>query len=160
MLVRLGSSTESAAYMVGTLGIDSLDEIAIYDGDDDVENLMKRVTRPGGVGTTTTTVKGATLVTTVTVGHPVSLRAEGNFKLCVYYLMHMMRVQRDPVVADITLELVQGYRDQQKFEKNFKKTAEEPVINDKDWPPTMENIREYLASQYGQTGAMLDYVIH
>ena len=84
MLVRLGFSTEAAAYMVGTLGIDSLDEIAIYDGDDDVENLMKWVTRPGGVGTITTTGTGETVVTTVTVGHPVSLRAESNFKLCVY----------------------------------------------------------------------------
>ena len=39
MLVRLGFSTEAAAYMVGTLGIDSLTEIAIYYGDDNVEKI-------------------------------------------------------------------------------------------------------------------------
>jgi hypothetical protein len=35
----------------------------------------------------------------------------------------------------------------------FKKTEEEPVINDK------ETIIEYLASQYGVTGAKLGYVL-
>jgi hypothetical protein len=41
----------------------------------------------------------------------------------------------------------------------FKKIAKEPVINDKDWPRTLETIREYIASQYGVTGAILDYVV-
>jgi hypothetical protein len=36
---------------------------------------------------------------------------------------------------------------------------EEPVINDKDWPRTLETINEYLASQYRGTGATLDYVV-
>jgi hypothetical protein len=39
----------------------------------------------------------------------------------------------------------------------FKKNAEEPVINDKDFPRTMETLSDYLASQYGVTGATLDY---
>jgi hypothetical protein len=55
--------------------------------------------------------------------------------------------------------LVQSYRDQQRHEVGFKKTAEEPEINDKDWPRTPDNIKEYLASQYGITGATLDYVV-
>jgi hypothetical protein len=33
------------------------------------------------------------------------------------------------------------------------------VINDKDWPRTLEKIKQYLASQYGGTGATLDYVV-
>jgi hypothetical protein len=33
------------------------------------------------------------------------------------------------------------------------------VINDKDWPRTLKTIKEYLASQYGGTGATLDYVV-
>jgi hypothetical protein len=41
----------------------------------------------------------------------------------------------------------------------FKKTEEETLINDKDWPRTLETIKEYLASQYGGTGATLDYVV-
>jgi hypothetical protein len=33
------------------------------------------------------------------------------------------------------------------------------VINDKEWLRTLETIKEYLASQYGGTGATLDYVV-
>jgi hypothetical protein len=71
----------------------------------------------------------------------------------------MERVQRKPVPNAINLVLVRSHRDQQRHEVGFKKTAEEPEINDKDWPRTLENIREYLASQYGVTGATLDYVV-
>jgi hypothetical protein len=55
--------------------------------------------------------------------------------------------------------LVHSYRDQQRHEVGFKKTAEEPEINDKGWPRTLENSREYIASQYGVTGATLDYIV-
>jgi hypothetical protein len=54
----------------------------------------------------------------------------------------MERVQRKPAVNTINLTLVFGYRDQQRHEASFKKIAEEPVINDKDWPGTLENIKE------------------
>jgi hypothetical protein len=71
----------------------------------------------------------------------------------------MERVQRHPVVIEINLVLVRSYRNQQRHEVGFRKTAEEPVTNDKDWPRTLEKIREYIASQYGVTGATLDYVV-
>jgi hypothetical protein len=80
-------------------------------------------------------------VTTPNFGMQVSLRAENNLKLCVYFLKHMERVQRVPTAASITLEVVRGYREQQRYEEKFKKTAVEPEINDKDWPRTMESIR-------------------
>jgi hypothetical protein len=82
-----------------------------------------------------------------------------NLKLFVYYLKQMDRVQREPVVNAINLLLVHSYRDQQRHEVSFKKTAEDPVINDKDWPITLETIKEYLSSQYGGTGATLDYAV-
>jgi hypothetical protein len=71
----------------------------------------------------------------------------------------MDRVQRKPVVNSINLILVRSYRDQQRYEATFKKTSEEPVISDKDWPRTLETIKEYIASQYGGTGSTLDYVV-
>jgi hypothetical protein len=71
----------------------------------------------------------------------------------------MERVQRQPIPNAIKLVLVRSYRDQQRHEVGFKKTAEEPEINDKAWPMTLEKIKEYLASQYGVTGATLDYVV-
>jgi hypothetical protein len=82
-----------------------------------------------------------------------------NLKLCVYYLKHIERVQRKPVPNSINLTLVRSYRDQERHEVSFKKTEEGPVINDKDWPRTLETIKDYLASQSGRTGATLDYVV-
>jgi hypothetical protein len=98
-------------------------------------------------------------VTTPNVGLQVFLRPENNLKLCVYFLKHMERVQCVPTAVSVTLEVVRGYREQQRYEEKFKKTAVEPEINDKDWPRTTESIREYLAAQYGAKGSTLDYVI-
>jgi hypothetical protein len=156
MLERLGFSEAAATYLTGTCGIDSLDEITYLDGIEDVDTTIKGVTNLGG---TVMTGTGTTRVTSRNNGIPVSIRAVANLKLCVYFLKHMERVQRQPVANAINLVLVRSYRDQQRHEVGFKKTVEEPEINDKDWPSTLEKIKEYLASQYGVTGATLDYVV-
>jgi hypothetical protein len=156
ILERLGFTREAAGYMTRACNVDSLDEVKWIDGEDDVGNMIKRVNQLGGTFTVGT---GNYAVTTPNVGLQVSLRTENNLKLCVYFLKHTERVQRVPTAASITLEVVRGYREQQRYEDNFKKTAVEPEINDKYWPRTMESIREYLASQYGAKGSTLDYVI-
>jgi hypothetical protein len=156
MLERLGFSEAAATYLISTCGIDSLGEIAYLDGSEDVDAIIKGVTNPGGM---VTTVEGTSRVTSRNNGIPVSIRAVDNLKLCVYYLKHMERVQSQPVPNAVNLVLVRSYRDQQRHEVGFKKTAEEPEINDEDWPRTLEKIKEYLASQYGVTGATLDYVV-
>jgi hypothetical protein len=71
----------------------------------------------------------------------------------------MERVPRQPTHTAINLVLVRSYCDQQLHEVGFKKTDEEPEINDKDWPRTLEKIKKCLASQYGVTGDTLDYVV-
>jgi hypothetical protein len=73
-----------------------------------------------------TTGTGTSRVTSRNNGIPVSIRAVSNLKLLVYYLKHMERVQRKPVPSAINLLLVRSYRDQQRHEVGFKKTAEEP----------------------------------
>jgi hypothetical protein len=156
MLQRFGSSESAATYLTGTCGIDSLDEIAYLDGIEDVDTTIKGVTNPGG---TVTTGEGTSRVTLRNNGIRVSIRAVANLKLCVYYLKHMERVQRKLVPNAINLVLVHSYRDQQRHEVGFKNTTEEPEINNKDWQRNLEKIREYLASQYGFTGATLDYVV-
>jgi hypothetical protein len=156
MLERLGFSDTAAAYLTGASGIDSLDEIRYLDGIDDVDSTNKGVTNPGG---TVTTGTGTSRVTSRNNVIPVSIRAVANLKLLVYYLKHMERVHREPVPNAINLLLVRSYREQHRHEFGFKNTAEEPEINKKDWPRTLEKIREYLASQYGVTGATLDYVV-
>jgi hypothetical protein len=147
VLQRFGFSDAAATYLTGTCGINSIDEIAYLDGG---------VTNPEW---TVTTGEVTSRVTSRNNGIPVSIRAVANLKLCVYYLKHMERVQRKPIPNAINLVLVRSYRDQQCHEVGFKKTAEEPEINEKDWPRTLEKIREYIASQYRVTGATLDYVV-
>jgi hypothetical protein len=156
MLERLGFSDAAATYLTGTCGIDSLDEITYLNGIDDIDTMIKGVTNPGG---TVTTGTGTSRVNLRNNGIPVSIRAVANLKLLVYYLKHVERVQRKPVPNAINLLLVCSYQDQQRHEVGFKKTYEEPEINEKDWPRTLEKIREYLASQYRVTGATLDYVV-
>jgi hypothetical protein len=138
ILECLGFTREAAGYMTRACNVDSLDEVKWMDGDDDVENMIKRVNRHGG---TFTVGYGNGAVTTSNVGLQVSLRAENNLKLCVYFLKHMEMVQRVPTAASITLEVVRGYREQHRYEEKFKRTVVEPEINDKDWPRTMESIR-------------------
>jgi hypothetical protein len=152
----LGVSAAAATYLTGTCGINYLDEIVYLDSIDDVDTTIKGVTNPGG------TVMTGMIITAVTSHNnciPVSIRAVANMKLCVYYLKHMERVQRHPVANEINLVLVHSYRDKQRHQVGFKKTAEEPVINDKDWPRTLDTIIWYLASQYGVTGVTLNYVV-
>jgi hypothetical protein len=120
MLERLGFSAAVATYLTGTCGINSLDEIAYLDGIDDVYTTIKGVTNPGRM------VMIGTIITAVTLrnnGVPVSIRAVANLSLCVYYLKHMERVQRQPIANAINLVLVRSYRDQQCHEVGFKKTA-------------------------------------
>jgi hypothetical protein len=150
------SVTSAAVYTKSYCAYDSLEEVAYLDGEDDVKTMIKRVTCPGGTVTVGTGSTGFTPPNNVI---PFFIRAEANMNLCVYYLKHMEQVQWITVVNSINLTLVHDYRNRHMYEESFKKTAGEPVINGKDWSRTLENIKVYLASQYGGTGAALDYVI-
>jgi hypothetical protein len=143
-------------YLTGTCGINSLDEIAYLGGIDDVDTTIKGVTNPGGTVTTGTVVTAFNLRNN---GIPVSIRVVANLNICVYYLKHMERVQRRPVANSINLVFIRSYRDQKRHEVSFNNTVEEPVINEKDWPRTLETIKEYPTSQYEGTGSTLDYVV-
>jgi hypothetical protein len=105
MLERVGFSNALAAYLTRDCGIDSLKENSYLGGDGDVENTIKGVASPGG---TVTFGKGTTTLTSCNNEILVSIRAVANLKICVYYLKHMERVQRKPMVTDIDLELVIG----------------------------------------------------
>jgi hypothetical protein len=107
--------------LTGTCGINFLDDIAYLDGIDDMDTNIKGITNPRGTVTTGTVI---TAVTSRNNGIHVSIRAVANLKLCVYYLKHMERVQRQPVANAINLVLVRTYCDQQSHEVGFKKTAE------------------------------------
>jgi hypothetical protein len=120
ILQRLGFSEYAATYLMGTCGIDYLDEIAYLDGIDDVDTTIKGVKNMGG---TVTTVSGSTAVASRNNDIPVPIRAVANLKLCVYYLKHMERVQCKPIVNTINLTLVFIYWYQRQHESSFKKTS-------------------------------------
>jgi hypothetical protein len=121
MLERLGFSYSVAAYLSKDCGIDSLHEIAYLDGDHDMENTIKGVTSLGVTVTFGTVTKA---MISRHNGIPVSIRAVANLNICVYYIKHMERVQRKPMVTAIDLELVRSYRAKQRYEASFKKTLE------------------------------------
>jgi hypothetical protein len=125
----LGFSDAAAIYFIGTCGVKSLGEISYLDANEDVYTMIKGVTNPV---VTVTTVECTSRVTSRNNVIPVSIRAVANLKICVYYLKHMERLQRQPVPNAINLVLACSYCDQQRHEVGFNKTAEEPEIVNKD----------------------------
>jgi hypothetical protein len=93
--------------------------------------IIKRLHR-SCVSTTVGTVSSA--VTGPHTGYAVSIRVESNLKLCVFYLKHQARVTRVPTAGGINLGMVRNFKDHQKCELGYNKTAVEPLINYKDWP--------------------------
>jgi hypothetical protein len=51
--------------------------------------------------------------------------------------------------ASVALTIVLSLRSTKEYEENFKVTAEQPVINEKYWPRTMEAIRDFFGSVLG-----------
>jgi hypothetical protein len=92
-------------------------------------------------------------------GNSVSIRAETNLKLAVFYLRHQARISRIVAPASVALAVVQRLRSTKEYKENFKVTAEQPIINEKDWPRKMEAIREFFGSVLGETGVPLAYVV-
>jgi len=78
--------------------------ILVYQGIDDkeVESLCKVVRKPGGP--------------TSTAGTTVSLRAEANLKLAVYYLKYLERTSRQANASSITLVNVKSFRAHKQWE--------------------------------------------
>jgi hypothetical protein len=110
-----------------------------------------------------TIVGGATQGNTGTLvansGHSMSIRDDTNLKLAVFYLRHQSHISRIVALPSVALTVVRSLRSTKEYEENFKVTAEQTVINEKDWPRTMEAICELFDSVLGETGVPLDYVV-
>jgi hypothetical protein len=92
-------------------------------------------------------------------GHSVSIRADTNLHLAVFYLRHQAWISRIVAPASVALTVVRRLRSTNEYEENFKVTAEQPVINKKDRPTTMEAIRELFGSVLGETGVPVASVV-
>jgi predicted lipase len=70
-------------------------------------------------------------------GHYVSIRADTNPKMALFYLRHQTRISRIVSPASVALIVVRSLRSTKEYKENFKVTSEQPVINEKDRPRTM-----------------------
>jgi hypothetical protein len=92
-------------------------------------------------------------------GHFVSIRDETNLKLAAFYLRHQARISIIVLPASIALTVVRRLSSTKEYYENSKVTAEQPIINEKDWPRTMEAIREFFGSVLGETRVPLAYTV-
>jgi hypothetical protein len=124
---------------------------------------VKQLRHPGGVIAGPNIVRGASQGNPGSLvanpGHSMSIRSETNLKLAVFYLRHQARISRIVAPASVALTVVRCLRSTKEYEENFKFTTEQPIINEKDWPRTMEAIREFFGSVLGEAGVPLAYVV-
>jgi hypothetical protein len=173
MLALLGVPTEGSDYLVDEGVMINLEEVGFLKNKD-VDQLIQSVTRPGGMQTLTTAAvpyisndgdagyhSGVAEVIDWVPNRriPVPQRAVMNIKLLVFWLKHQRRISRITVIREVTVALVCQWRDQSVFEDDYEVTMTQPVIDEKDWQKTMEEIYEFLAANHGEQGNPLSYVI-
>ncbi len=149
--MRLGFTQDAAAYIVNNQGLDAEAEFRVLE-DDDVEQVCKVTRPPGG------TIDDGAGNEVPNPGIPISLRAELNLKTACYWMRFRQRTSRTTDAADIQLAAVRNIREHRKWEKTHE-NVEAPTIDAKDWPKTIESIREYLRGTLGDTKNPLAYVI-
>ena len=159
VLQRLGCSNEAATAIVDAEGYDSLEDFRIA-SDEDLDNLMTNVRRPGG------TVTNDNDEEVRNPGQSISSKAELNIRLLSFYLQ--VQENCDTAVAFANLD-DNGIRDmranfktlmlqEDKYKEPDVFTSEE-VMNFKDMPKTMDTLRDHLSNFRGVTGIPLDYVV-
>ena len=149
---RCGFSKAATAAIVNKQGIDTLEEIRFLK-DSEIDSLCKVVRRPGGA------IAGAGVGQVVAnPGIPVSLRAEKSLKLAVYWIRQQEKVTRDVTPADIVMDVFRSICEVRDTNRAYVAPTVFPVINDKDWPKTIETLTEFLDSFLGDTKIPLGYV--
>jgi hypothetical protein len=170
----LGVPTDGSEYLVDEGGMTNLEEVGFLKNKE-VDQLIQSVTRPGGMQAIMTAAVPE-IDTAGQAGHhadvaqvidwvpnrgiPVPQRAVMNIKLLVFWLKRQRRISQIPVISKVTVALVRKWRDQSVFEDDYEITMTQPVIDEKDWPKTMEEISEFIAVNHGEQGNPLSYVIH
>lgn len=157
MLQRVGFTNNAATTIVDTQGMDSLDEFRLLK-DDEVEDLCKVVRRPGGMIANPDATAAGQPPNIPNPGIPVSLKATNNLKLVCYYLRYKARSSRVVTAAEIDAVTVRRYRDHKDWEEDHE-DPDAPELTFKDWPKTIDAIREFLRECLGTTKIPLAYVI-
>jgi hypothetical protein len=154
MIAALGVPTDGSEYLVGEGGMIDIKEVGFLKKND-VDQLIQSVNRPGGMQALTTAAVPE-IGTAGQVGYnadvaqvidwvpnrriPVPQRAVMSIKLLVFWLKHQRHISWIPVIGKVTVALIWKWRDQSVFEDDYEVTMAQPIIDDKDWPKTMEDI--------------------
>jgi hypothetical protein len=88
----------------------------------------------------------------------VSLMAENNLKLLAFYCCFHHCTSDAIDVAGMTVKKIRAIEALKHAEKDHK-DPEAPEIDEKDWPRTIEAMKEYFASCLGTTKIPLAYII-
>ena len=155
LFVRVGFSDPAAHALVEAQGLDSLDNLRMLQ-EDDCTTVCKNVRRPGG------TINNNDGNPVPNPGTNVSLVAEKQLKLTVYFLKHRQRCSRTTDFKYVTLERVRAMQTLHDMEKQHKdpETADPTkIISAKDWTKTFETIDEYIGKHNGVRGVPLTYVV-
>ena len=101
----MGFPIASQYFICVTQGMLTLDEFALLD-DDEVENLIKVIRRPGGLMVNPNAAVAGQPPTIPNPGMTVTLRATNNLKLMCYYMKHREKTSRVLDPALVTLDAV------------------------------------------------------
>jgi hypothetical protein len=114
MFERLGFTPGAVSSLEGSdHGINTLEEV-VFLNDKDIDSLVQQLRRPGGMIDGPRIFGGAAqgapgpLVSNP--GHSVSIRADTNLKLAVFYLRHQAQISRIVSPESIALPVVRRLR--------------------------------------------------
>jgi hypothetical protein len=160
MYGRIGFNNGANDNIVDVQGIDSVRELG-YLNDNDVENLCKTIRRPGGHLPNPAYVAGGVALPTIPyTGIMVSQRAETNMQLASYVVRHHSRISRATDIGAMNPTSIRRLRELKiKEDARVTDAPTAPKIDPKNWPKTIEALRDYYSSVLGETKAPLAYVI-
>jgi uncharacterized membrane protein YgcG len=151
---RIGFSNAAADKLI-EMGFNDVDNLR-YLSDADVKQLCATLRKPGGA-IPNPVIDGALMTDP---GIVVSPLAERNLSLAAFWLKHLVRVSRLPVLTMATEEALKGWIERKRYEQDWTApTEDKPKIDTKDWYRTLENFRNYLSRYPGATKIPLAYVV-
>ena len=154
MYGRLGFTQAASTLLSGAQGMDDVTELGLLT-DIEVDALCKLVRSPGGM-IANPLGRGPQIVAP---GCGVSMRAITNLKLACYFIRHQARTSRDCDPASVTLARVRELRPLRVSELAYAVPTDPIIINDKNWPKTLESLSLWIARHQGVSKAPLGYII-
>ena len=154
MYERLGFTPAAAAQLTGAQGMDNSTKLSLF-SNSEVGSLCKVVRNPGG----TTAGVGRGVPPQHNRGLAISMKAIMNLKLACYYVRHQTRTSRPSNAPLITLQRIRRLRHLKATEFVYMEPTDKIVINDRNWPKTLESLVLWISKHKGVTKAPLGYCL-